>query len=240
MLKEQLVPHGSLIKRLFPNSPASPCHKYPVVLAPFFFVSRRICITTGLGLLRIYLSLLFTACLWFTGAMWRGLWAHQPSPKGEAHTTHRRSEDWKKAPLFLGSAFLLQLVKSLSHVQLSATPWTVARQALLSMGFSRREYWSGLPFPSPGDLPDPGVKPRSPTLQADSLPSEPPGKPQHKSWQTCVRGSVGSWAGSPQQLYGQMPEMPAGSICPPTSWSLFPSGLSLNDVLVSVSCHNKV
>ena len=45
------------------------------------------------------------------------------------------------------------------------------------MGFSRQEYWSGLPFPSPGDLPDPGIKPRSPALQADTLPSEPPGKP---------------------------------------------------------------
>ena len=48
----------------------------------------------------------------------------------------------------------------------------------LSMGFSGQEYWSGLPFPSPGDLPDPGIEPGSPTLQADSLPSEPPGKPQ--------------------------------------------------------------
>ena len=56
-------------------------------------------------------------------------------------------------------------------------PWTVAYQASLSMGFSRQEYWSGLPFPSPGDLPDPGIKPRSPALQADALPSEPPGKP---------------------------------------------------------------
>ena len=49
-------------------------------------------------------------------------------------------------------------VKSLSRVQLFATPWTVAHQAPLSMGFSRQEYWSGLPFPSPGDLPDPGIK----------------------------------------------------------------------------------
>ena len=55
-------------------------------------------------------------------------------------------------------------VKSLSRVRLFATPWTVAYQALLSMGFSRQEYWSGLPFPSPGDLPDPGIEPRSPTL----------------------------------------------------------------------------
>ena len=58
-----------------------------------------------------------------------------------------------------------------------ATPWTAACQAPLPMEFSRQEYWSGLPFPSPGDLPDPGTKPKSPTLQADSLPSEPPGKP---------------------------------------------------------------
>ena len=57
-----------------------------------------------------------------------------------------------------------------SCVQLFATPWTVARQAPLSMGFSRQEFWSGLPFPSPGDLPDEGIEPASPALQADSLP----------------------------------------------------------------------
>ena len=62
------------------------------------------------------------------------------------------------------------------HVHLFATPWTVAHKALLSIGFSRQEYWSGLPFPSPGGLPDPGIEPRSPTLQADALTSEPPGK----------------------------------------------------------------
>ena len=69
-------------------------------------------------------------------------------------------------------------LKSLGRVRLFATPWTVAYQALPSMGFSRQESWSGLPFPSPGDLPDPGIKPGSPALQADALPSEPPGKPQ--------------------------------------------------------------
>ena len=68
-------------------------------------------------------------------------------------------------------------VRSLSRVRLFVTPWTVAHQALLSMGFSRQEYWSGLPFPSSGDLPDPGFEPRSPALQADALTSEPPGKP---------------------------------------------------------------
>ena len=59
-------------------------------------------------------------------------------------------------------------VKSLSRVQLFATPWTVAYQAPPSMGFSRQEYWSGLPFPFPGDLPKPGLKPRSPALEADT------------------------------------------------------------------------
>ena len=65
---------------------------------------------------------------------------------------------------------------SFSHVWLFATPWTAARQAPLSMEFSRQEYWSGLPFPSPGDLLN-LPKPGSPALQVDSLPSEPPGKP---------------------------------------------------------------
>ena len=59
------------------------------------------------------------------------------------------------------------------------TPWAVAYQAPPSMEFSRQEYWSGLPFPSPGDLPDPGIEPGSPALQADALPSEPPGKPKY-------------------------------------------------------------
>ena len=68
-------------------------------------------------------------------------------------------------------------MKSLSRDLLFAIPWTVVYQASLSMGFSRQEYWSGLPFPSPGDLPDPGIKPMSPALEADALPSEPPGKP---------------------------------------------------------------
>ena len=68
-------------------------------------------------------------------------------------------------------------VKSLSHVRLFVTPWTIAYQAPPSMGFSKQEYWSGLPFPSPGDLPNPGIEPRSPTFQANALTSEPLGKP---------------------------------------------------------------
>ena len=72
-----------------------------------------------------------------------------------------------------------------SSIGLFATLWIAAYQALLSMGFSRQEYWSGLPFPSPGDLPNPGIKPRSPTLQADTLTSVPPGK-QMKVAQLCL------------------------------------------------------
>ena len=59
------------------------------------------------------------------------------------------------------------------------TPWTAALRLLCPWGFSRQEYWSGLPFPSPGDLPDPGIEPRSPALQAESFLSEPPGKPMY-------------------------------------------------------------
>ena len=64
----------------------------------------------------------------------------------------------------------------LSRVRLFATPWTLAHQALLPIGFSRQEYWSGLPCLPPEDLSDPGIEPRSSTLQADSLQSEPPGE----------------------------------------------------------------
>ena len=71
----------------------------------------------------------------------------------------------------------LCVLSRFSRAQLFVTPWTVAHQAPLSMGFSRQEYWSGLPCSPPGDLPHPGVEPRSPALQAVSLLSEPPGKP---------------------------------------------------------------
>ena len=70
--------------------------------------------------------------------------------------------------------------KSLSHVALFVTLWTVACQSPLSMGFSRQEYWSGLPFPSSGDLPNPGTEPMSPALQANSLPTELLGKPKER------------------------------------------------------------
>ena len=85
-----------------------------------------------------------------------------------------------KRQLKLSKLIMLSLkvkVKSFSHVRLFATPWMVTYQAPQSMGFSRQEYWSGLPFPSPGDLSNPGIEPRSPALQTDALPSEPLGKP---------------------------------------------------------------
>ena len=90
-------------------------------------------------------------------------------------------------------------VKSLTCVGLFATPWTVAYQAPTSMGFSKQEYWSRLPFPSPGDLPDPGIEPRSPALQADSLPTELRG--------TCFGapswGERGAWMGPAYSVGGQ-------------------------------------
>ena len=87
-------------------------------------------------------------------------------------------------------------MKWLSRVRLFATPWIVAYQASPSMGFSRQEYWSGLPFPSPGDLPDPRIKPGSPALQAASLPTEPPSEAKWKSL-SCVSDSL-----QPHGLYG--------------------------------------
>ena len=83
---------------------------------------------------------------------------------------------WILYPLSYEGSTTVSSVKLLSRVRLSAIPRTVAYQAPPSMEFSRQEYWSGLPFPSPGDLPDPGIEPRYPALRADPLPSEPPGK----------------------------------------------------------------
>ena len=101
-------------------------------------------------------------------------------------------------------------VKVFSCVLLFVTPWTVAHQAPLSMEFSRQEYWSGMPFPSPGYLPDPGIKPRSPAWQADSLQSEPAGKPNRVtgskdflvfSLSTHLTMSLCSWHSRPFLLH---------------------------------------
>ena len=90
---------------------------------------------------------------------------------------HYSTTIWKAVWKYVKNWNSYPEVKSLSHVQLFATSWTVAYEAPQSMGFSRQEYWSGLPFPSPEDLPNRGIEPRSPALQADALPPEPPEKP---------------------------------------------------------------
>ena len=104
---------------------------------------------------------------------WSGL--PLPSPFQSTWAVYNsRKTNWMKSTLAM-----LTCVIVLSHSVMSdfLTPWTVARQAPPSMGFSRQEYWSGLPYPPLGDLPNPGIEHRSPTLQVDSLPSKPPGKP---------------------------------------------------------------
>ena len=104
-------------------------------------------------------------------------------------------------------------MKLFSHVRLFATPWTVANQVPPSMEFSRQEYWSGLPFPSPGDLPNPGIKARSPALQADALPSEP----------------QGSLSAQSNVMYLNHPETSPpqvqGKTCLPQNWFLVPKSL---------------
>ena len=94
----------------------------------------------------------------------------------------------------------------LCHVQLFVTPWTTACQAPLSMGFPRQEHWSGLPFPSPGDLPDPGIKLMSPALPADSLLLSHQGR--HSSWANTF-----CFGGQEAQRAGACP----GAACPGTS-----------------------
>ena len=86
------------------------------------------------------------------------------------------ARDFPGSPVVKNPISNAGVLSHFSHVRLFATPWTVARQAPLSHGILRQEYWIGLPGPPPGDHPNPGVKP--PALQADSLPSERPGKPQ--------------------------------------------------------------
>ena len=95
--------------------------------------------------------------------------------------------------------------KSLSHVQLFATPWTIH-----SMEFSRPEYWSGQPFHSPEDFSNPGIQPRSTTLQADSLPAEPQGSPRKQEW---VAYPPGGW-------------MPGLVCCPQRKWPVSPALLA--------------
>ena len=141
-------------------------------------------------------------------------------------------------------ALSLYYKRSLSHVRLFVTPWTVAYQGPLSMGFPRQEYCSGLPFPSPGDLPNPLIEPESPTLKADALPSEPPGKPitstaaAAKSPQSCPTlcdPIDGSPPGSPIPgiLQARTPEWVAISFSNARKWKVKVKSLSCVWLLVT-------
>ena len=112
----------------------------------------------------------------------------------DCHTEWSKSEREKQISYL--NTYMKVKVKSLSRVRLFATPWTVTYQAPPSMGFSRQECWSALPLPSPGDLPDPGIEPRSPALQANALPSEPPGK---LLWHNPVRWAS-LWSGHSRKI----------------------------------------
>ena len=115
---------------------------------------------------------------WIYGA--RLVWPFSPRCC-YSNTPHTTQQPWD-----------VTVVQSLSHVQLLATPCTVAHQAALSMGFPRQEYWSGLPFPSPGALPNPGIEPASLALAGGCCTTEPPGKPQHpwaRSWLKVISQS---------------------------------------------------
>ena len=108
-----------------------------------------------------------------------GFPVHHQRPEFAQTHDHRVDDAIHSDVTLLSSLYLLRVVKVklLSHVRLFVTPWTVAYQAPQSMGFSRQEYWYGLPFLSPGDLPNAGIEPGSPTLEADALTFEPTGKP---------------------------------------------------------------
>ena len=116
---------------------------------------------------------------------WRIPWREE-SGGLQSMGSKRVRHDWATNTFISGGAqknmkkvrvYMLLLLSHFSHVRLSATPWAIAHQIPLSMEFSRQEYWSGLPFSSPGNLPNPGIEPVSPALQEDSLLFEPPGKP---------------------------------------------------------------
>ena len=118
-------------------------------------------------------------------------------------------------------------MKLLSRVRLFANPWTVANQAPPSMEFSRQEYWSVLPCPSAGDLSNPGINPGSPAFQADTLPSEPPGKPQ---FYTYLLG----YTGLPMWLSGIESSCHAGDLGSVSGWGRSPAGG--NDNPLQYSC----
>ena len=125
---------------------------------------------------------------------------------------------------------------SLSHVQLFTTPWTVAHQAPLSIGFSRQAYRTRLPFPTPGDLSDPGIKPESPALAGRFFTTEPPGKPK-PPWMTKInsRGLYRTLFLLPYHLLPMIPQVGA----PTTLLKLLISQYTPQSI-PQVSCFNSV
>ena len=128
---------------------------------------------------------------------WRTPWTEEPD--GQSMGSQRVRHNWTHMHTYIYTHIYIiwrkskVKVKSLSCVLLFVTPWTGAYQASPSMGFSRQEYWSGLPFPSPGDLPNPGIKPGSPALKSDALTSEPPGKPEMATPSVFLAGESQGW-----------------------------------------------
>ena len=113
-----------------------------------------------------------TSCWCQENQFYLNYWTFSVDVSKASQTPH--SENWAQEPLrspLVPSSISVWWWKSLRRVRLFASLWTIARQPPLSMGFSRQEYWSGLPFPSPGDLPDPGIELGFSALQAESLPS---------------------------------------------------------------------
>ena len=136
-----------------------------------------------MGLMTCCIFLIFLCPFFFFFLMSKVWWAHEPNYlQVLLHELMGLERFWIASSVRNDSNECLNILES-ENVSCSVisdsstTPWAVARRAPLFMGLPKQEYWSGLPFPSPGALPNPGIKSRSPALQADSLPSEPRGKP---------------------------------------------------------------
>ena len=174
------------------------------------------------------------AHLWGSGDVRTSAFCHRPSGNGPAMTAINANFKRRTA----GFSHLLCALSHFSCVRLSATLWTVARQAPLSMGFSRQEYRNGLLCPPPGDLPDPGIKPRSPALQAGLLPPVRPGKPLHASWRRVTGSASRQTSGSTCQSTGSTDRRDRSSLHGVFRahwggmWSVFP-GAGWKEVLES-------
>ena len=149
-------------------------------------------------------------CFWSTGFPGGSVVENPPASAGDVGLIHgsRRSPGGGGQPTQYSCPRIpcTEEPGRLSRVRLFATPWTVAHQALQSMEFSRQEYWSGLPFPSAGDLPNPGITPGSPAPQADALTAEPPGSAS--VWWLHMETAMSHWCGIIGRGPGHLSELP--------------------------------